>query len=160
ELEQIESRIQPLRDSVTHAEQSAQKALGPDGDLQKHREAVQHLSSQALQTQASIDALKKDRAAIDELRDHVRAAEAEMKQSLGQAGTLKSELDQVRTAAAALTQEYVRTRDTSREAREDTAAAMTTIKEVEAKLGPLAQLHELSQHTDERLAALNALAEH
>ena len=37
---------------------------------------------------------------------------------------------------------------------------MATVKEVENKLGPLAQLHELSQSTEERLTALNALAEH
>src|SRR5207249_541309 len=37
---------------------------------------------------------------------------------------------------------------------------MDTIKEVEKKLGPLAQLHELSQSTEERLTSLNALAEH
>jgi hypothetical protein len=46
----------------------------------------------------------------------------------------------------------------SREAREDTTAAMTTVKEVENKLGPLARLHELSQSTEERLTALNSLA--
>src|SRR5256885_13781180 len=37
---------------------------------------------------------------------------------------------------------------------------MATVKDVENKLGPLARLHELSQSTDERLSALNALAEH
>src|SRR5204862_4188078 len=37
---------------------------------------------------------------------------------------------------------------------------MSTVKEVENKLGPLAQLHELSQSTEERLTSLNALAEH
>src|SRR5206468_3897229 len=40
------------------------------------------------------------------------------------------------------------------------AAAMGTVKEVENKLGPVARLHELSQSTEERLTALNALAEH
>src|SRR4029079_11815706 len=59
-----------------------------------------------------------------------------------------------------LTQDYAKIRETSREAREDTAAAMTTVKEVENKLGPLARLHELSQSTEERLSALNALHEH
>src|SRR5206468_10748891 len=47
-----------------------------------------------------------------------------------------------------------------REAREDTSAAMATAKEVENRLGPLARLVELSHTTDERLASLNALAEH
>src|SRR5579872_6394099 len=37
---------------------------------------------------------------------------------------------------------------------------MATVKEVEKKLGPLAQLSELSQSTEERLTALNALSEH
>ena len=37
---------------------------------------------------------------------------------------------------------------------------MTTVKDIEKKLVPLAQLHELSQSTEKRLAGLNALAEH
>jgi len=65
ELTELDKRIQALRDSATQAEQTTQKALGPDGELQKHREAVQHLSSQALQTQASLDTLKKERAGLE-----------------------------------------------------------------------------------------------
>ena len=34
------------------------------------------------------------------------------------------------------------------------------MKEIEKKLGPLVQLQELSKNTEERLASLNALAEH
>ena len=37
---------------------------------------------------------------------------------------------------------------------------MSSVKEIEKKLGPLAQLHELSQSTEDRLDSLNALAEH
>ena len=62
ELEKIEKRIQGLKESARQAEETTQKALGPDGELQKHREAVQHLSSQALGTQATLDTLKKERA--------------------------------------------------------------------------------------------------
>jgi chromosome segregation ATPase len=39
-------------------------------------------------------------------------------------------------------------------------AATAAVAEVETKLGPLAELQELSKSTDERLAALNVLAEH
>src|SRR6476620_6019726 len=67
EIESIDSRIQALKESARQAEQTTQKALGPDGELQKHREAVQHLSSQALGTQATLDTLKKERATIEEL---------------------------------------------------------------------------------------------
>jgi len=121
---------------------------------------VQHLSSQALGTQATLETLKK------ETRDARGAARASAEgrrggqQALGQSSTLKTELDQIRAVASTLTQDYAKIRETSREAREDTTAAMTTVKEVENKLGPLARLHELSQSTEERLTALNALAEH
>ena len=82
ELEDIDKRIQALKDAAKQAEQTTQKAIGPDGELQKHREAVQHLSSQALQTQATLDTLKKERAVLDELRGHLRDAESEVKQAL------------------------------------------------------------------------------
>lgn len=58
ELEQVDKRIQALNDAARQAELTTQKAIGPDGELQKHREAVQYLSSQALQTQATLDTLK------------------------------------------------------------------------------------------------------
>src|SRR4051812_43998755 len=93
EIEDVEKRIQALKDAAKQAEQTTQKAIGPDGELQKHREAVQHLSSQALQTQATLDTLKKERTVLEELRRHLRESENEVKQATGQAGTLKGELD-------------------------------------------------------------------
>jgi chromosome segregation ATPase len=160
ELEQVDKRILALKESARQAEETTQKAIGPDGELSKHREAVQHLASQALQTQAILDTLKKERSSLDELRLQLRDAEKEVKQALGAASTVKGELDQVRSGVSALQQDFSKVRETSREAREDTTAAMLTIKEVEKKLGPLAELHELSKATEERLTALNALAEH
>ena len=68
ELEDIDKRIQSLKDTATQAEQTTQKALSPDGELQKHREAVQHLSSQALGTQAAMETLKKEQAALEHER--------------------------------------------------------------------------------------------
>ena len=47
-LEEVDMRIQALKDAANQAEQTTQKALGPDGELQQHREALQQLSSQAL----------------------------------------------------------------------------------------------------------------
>src|SRR4051812_47972744 len=160
ELSELDKRIEVLKEAARQAEQTTQKAIGPDGELQKHREAVQHLSSQALQTQATLDTLKKERATLEELRAHLRQAESEVKQAVSQAGTLKGDLDQIRATATALNQDYTRIRETSREAREDTTAAMATVKEIEKKLVPLGQLHDLSQSTEERLAGLNSLAEH
>ena len=149
-----------MKDAAKQAEQITQKTIGPDGELQKHREAVQQLASQALQTQASLDTFRKERATLDELRGHLREAESEVKQAVTHAGSLRSELDQIRSTATTLTQDHTKIRETAREAREDTAVAMTTVKDIEKKLGPLVQIHDLSQSTDERLTALNALAEH
>src|SRR5262245_17040596 len=160
QLEELDQRIQALQASATQAEQTTQKAFGPDGDLQKHREAVQELSSQALGTQATLETLKTESAALDGLRGQLRDIEAEVKQSLGQSATLKTELEQVRAVATTLTHDYAKVRESSRQAREDTTAAITTVKEVEGKLGTLARLHELSQSTEERLTTLNSLASH
>src|SRR5439155_2332862 len=106
QLEEVDKRIQALKDAARQAEQTTQKALGPDGELQKHREAVQHLSSQALGTQATLETLKKERAALDELRGQLRDADSEAKQSLAQSSTLKAELEQIRSLASTLTQDY------------------------------------------------------
>src|SRR5436190_4295439 len=160
ELEDVDKRIQALKEAARQAEQTTEKAIGPDGELRKHREAVQQLSSQALQTQATLDTLKKERAALDELRTKLRASENEVKHAMGQAGTLKGDLEQIRSTAASLTQDYGKLRDTSREAREYSTAAMAVAKEIETKLEPLTQVHELSESTAERLASLNALSEH
>src|SRR5262245_54742542 len=142
ELEEVDKRILALKEAARQAEQTTQKAVGPDGELAKHREAVQHLASQALQTQAILDTLKKERAGMEGLRGQLRDAENDVKQSVTQAGTLKGELDQIRSLAGVLQQDYARIREASREAREDGNAAMTTVKEVEAKLVPLTRLHE------------------
>src|SRR5438132_7971627 len=160
ELEELDRRIQSLKDAAQQAEQTTQRSIGPDGELQKHREAVQQLSSQALQTQATVETLRKERAALEELRAQLRAAQTEVAQSNNQAGSLKTELEHVRSTATTLAQDYAKIRETSREAREDTSAAMMQMKEIETKLGPLVQLHELSRTTEERLTGLNALAEH
>jgi chromosome segregation ATPase len=57
EIEEVDKRIQALKDAAKQAEQTTQKAVRRE--LRKHREAVQRLSSEPLQTQASLAALKK-----------------------------------------------------------------------------------------------------
>ena len=159
-MEDVDKMIKNLLETVKQAQQAAEHVVGPEGDLQKHREAVKVLSSQTLETQASLDTLKKERASLEDLRTQLRQTQVELKVSLEQASGLKTDLDQVRATATILGQDYTRVREMSREAREDTSAAMEAVKDVEKRLGPLAQLHELSKNTEERLASLNALAEH
>jgi len=158
EIAHIDKGLKAATEAAKLAEQAVQKAIGRDGELTKHREAIQQLSSQALQTQASLDTLKKEHAALEEFRSELREAQNDVKQSIGHAGALRGELDQIRATASSLAQDYTKIREISREAREGTTAAMVTIKEIEKKLEPLAQLHELSQSTEERLTAISALA--
>lgn len=159
ELAQLDEHIHDLKAVAKEAEQSVQKAFGPDGELEEHRKTVEQLAAQARQAQASLDALRMEHAALEDLRRQLHTAQAEIKQSVHHAGALENELGQIRGMASALAEDCARIAETSRMAREDTTAAMTAIKEVEKKLGPLAQLQELGQDTEERLVMLNALAE-
>ena len=159
-LDDVGTRITALEELARQAEQTALKAAGPDGELHKYREAVQQLSSQALQTQATLETLKKERDALEELRGELHTVDGEAKQSLAQSATIRTDLDQIRALAAALGQDYAKTRDTAREARDDSSAALATVKDIENRLVPLARLHELGEGTEERLNTLNALAEH
>src|SRR5688572_6137660 len=159
-LGDVEKRVQTLIETTAQAQQLAQNVLSPDGELEAHRRQVQQLSSQALETQASIDALKRERVTLEEFRNQLRQSETDVKQAVDGAAVLRAELDQVRGVSSQLTQDYGRLRETTREAQEDSLAAVERVKEVEKKLGPLVQLQELSKTTDEKLGALNALAEH
>ena len=156
----VDKKIKTLHDTVRHAQEAAERVVGPESDLQKHRDALKQLSSQTLETRASFDTLKKEQASLEELRTQLRQTQGDLKNSLDAATVLKTELDQVRAAGAILGQDYARIREMSREAREDSGAAMEAVKDVEKRMGPLAQLHELSKNTEERLTSLNALAEH
>jgi chromosome segregation ATPase len=158
-IEDVDKEIKSLVETVKQAQQAAERIVGPEGDLQKHRDAVKQLSSQTLETQASLDTLKKERASLEDLRAHLRQTQGDLKASIDKAGALKTEREQVRGAATILGQDNGRIRETSREAREDSSATMEALKDVEKRLGPLAQLHELTKNTEERLASLNALAE-
>ena len=157
---EIDARIQALLAIAEQAQQKAEGLVAPGSDLQKHRQSVQHLSSQMLQTQAGIDALKREQATLEEARTALRRTQGEVKSTIDAAAVVKAELDQVRGTAGHLSQDYARLRDASKEVREDSVAAAESVKELERKLGPLMQLQELSKTTEEKLAGLNAMAEH
>jgi chromosome segregation ATPase len=157
---EVEKRVQGLIEAATGAQQAAQKMLGPDSELQAHRRHVQQLSSQALETHSNVDALRKEVAALDEFRAKLRSAQSEIKQSVEAAGVLRGELDQVRGTSTQLSQDYATLRDLSRAAREESTVAIEGVKDVEKRLVPLMQLQDLSKATEEKLTALNALAEH
>ena len=161
ELEEVEKRIQALKESARQAEQTTAEGARP------RRRAAEAPRSGAAPVVAGARHAGHARHAEERARDARGAARAAAEgrrrsEAVARPGRrrLKGELDQIRALAATLTQDYAKIRETSREAREDTTAAMTTVKEVENKLGPLARLHELSQSTEERLNALNSLAEH
>src|SRR5688572_18520101 len=156
----VETRVRALIDTVTQAHRAAEKVIAPGGELDVHRRQLQQLSSQTLEAQASYDALRKERAALEEFRAQLHQSQSEMKEAIDDASVLKGELTHLRGTSSQLTQDYARLRDTTRSAQDDSLAAIERVKQLEKRLGPLAQLQESSKTTDEKLAALNALAEH
>lgn len=159
-IEGAEARLQDVLDAVKRAEHAADTIVGPGGELQKQREAIQQLSAQTLETQANIALLKQDQEALQDLRSALHHTHAEVKQSVEDANVLKGDLTKVRAVSGQLAQDYSRIKDASREARDNAEAAIGAVREIETKAGSIIELHELSKNTEERLTALNALAEH
>ena len=159
-LEEIGDRIETLRGGVSKFEETAQQLLAPDGELQKHRHEVQQLSTQAAQNVALLDAMKKEQSTLDEYRERLRVAQGEVEDSASKTASLKADFDRLRGLTGQLRQDHARLKDSLRETREQAAATTEAVRDVDKKLGPLAELHELSENTEIRLATLNSLSEH
>ncbi|MDQ3169165.1 MAG: hypothetical protein M3Q55_03365, partial [Acidobacteriota bacterium] len=155
-LATIDARVKTLADAVTQAE----RLMAPDGELVRQRQAVQQLSGEALKTQASLETLRKEQEALDGLRDELRQSTAGLKDSHDRAVALMGEVEQLKTTAVQIAQDQAKVRESARETKDDTAATYEVVKEVEKKLGSLTKLQEMSRTTEERISALNTLAEH
>jgi uncharacterized coiled-coil DUF342 family protein len=159
-VEEIEARMTQFLTTVMQARQDVESIVGPGSELQKHRDEVQQLSSRALQIQSSLDALKQEQVALEDLRNQFRQTQAAAQRTLDQVGSLTSDVDRIQTVAARLAEDYARLQDTSREASHHSHSAMDTLEQIEKKLGSLAVLQEQTKGIVERLATVNALAEH
>jgi len=160
ELETIDARIGSLVDSVREAQEETTRLTAPGGELHQHKQAIEALSSQAQAALDTIETLKSDQAALDALRNQVRQSQSEVRESKDECSQIRSQLDALRGRAAELSQEMARTSDLSRTARDDAHAAAQIVESVENRLGPLQELRDIAQTTEERMATLNALAEH
>ncbi|MGB7217249.1 MAG: ATPase, T2SS/T4P/T4SS family, partial [Vicinamibacterales bacterium] len=139
ELDKTDARIQALTEAAQQAEQTTQRAVGPEGELQKHR------------------------AGLEELRSQLRAAEQEVKQSLAQAGTLRNDVEQIRASTSALAQNLDQIHERSRAVVEgaapqaDTAASLDALR---AEMTPrLEALGERTRELDAIDARIRALTE-
>ena len=159
-LEEIGNRIETLRGGMSRVEETAQQLLATDGELQKHRHEVQQLSAQATQNVALLDAMKKEQSTLDEYRKGLRVAQSEVEDSASKTASLKADLDRLHGLTRKLTEYHARLTDSLRETREQAAATTEAVRDVDKKLGPLAEMLELSKSTEIRLGALNSLAEH
>src|SRR5688500_19848849 len=124
---------------------------------------LQGVANAALEVQTVVETVKRERLALEDVQKQIRQAHEELrdvKQSVEQAAALRGELEQLRGVATQLTQDYSKAREISREADDDAFAALEAVKDIEKRLSRLAQLQELGRTTDEKLTALNSLAEH
>jgi len=160
ELEHIDTRIQALSGSIQQAEQTTARLTASDGALEQHKTLLQTLMSQGEAARESLEGLQQDRTALDALREELRHAQAEVRGSRDDSGAMKRELETLRTETTDLVRNVSQARDLSRETREQAETTTALVVDVEKRLGPLAELQELSRNAEERMASLNALAEH
>jgi chromosome segregation ATPase len=159
-LEEIDTRMQQFLDTVTSARQDIENLVGSGSELQKHRDEVQQLSQRALETRASLETLNREQQAVEDLRGQLRETQGEIKRSLDEMSSVTGDVDGARALVARLTEDIALLQDASREAHNQGRGAMDTLQEVEKKLARLGALEEQSRSAEERLATLNALAEH
>lgn len=136
----------------TPAEESSEKASIPSEEHATQRTAAAGRDGFA-------STFENERTALEDLRAQLRETKAAIQQSLSEAGDLKTDLDEARALAAQLTRDYGTIKESSREAREDSRSAIAALKDIEQRFGGMVALRELGTQTDERLAALDALAE-
>lgn len=159
-FEQLEERMNGLLAKVAEARQTTDAMTAPDGSLQQMRQAADEIGSRSREAHATLDELEREGEKLEALRDRLRQATTEVGQSVGGAVALKGELEDLRRAEAEVRLEIQGIRKSAVDARGDSEAARSAVAEVESKLEALAQLQELSKNTEQRLTALNALAEH
>ncbi len=157
---QLEGRMNGLLVQLAEARSTTDAMTASDGGLQQMRQAADEMSTRSREAQATLDGLQREGDKLEGLRERLRQATAEMGQWVGGAVALKDELQDLRRAEAELSLEIQGLRKSAGEARGDSDAARSAVAEVEGKLESLAQLKELGKSTEQRLAALNALAEH
>ena len=157
---QLEKRMGELLNQVAEAQRVSEALTAPDGDLHQHRQAVDAMASQAHEAQATLGALRLEGDKLDELHGKLRLATAEVGQTIDGVAAMKGELEALRASQSALGQEMHDARDSARTARADATAATQAVNEMAGRLESFAQLQELSKTTEQRLTALNALAEH
>ncbi len=159
-FEQLEARMTSLLEQLADARRTADAWAAPDGDLRQMRQAADDMSARSREVRATLDELQREGDTLEVLRDRMRQATAEMGQWVGGAVSLKDELQELRRAEGELRQEMQAIRKGAGDARDDSEAARSAVADVQSKLESLGQLKELSRSTEQRLSALNALAEH
>jgi chromosome segregation ATPase len=160
ELAAIDARIGTLTDGVFRAEQEAARLTSPDGELQQHRLAIEQLAARAVEARETLEALKEEHADVERIRTDVKEVTRDAGDIAKRAGVLQADIDQLRAASAALTAELAQMQQTSADTRTHAAASAEAVQEVQRRLGSLSQLEETGRLAEERLTALNALAEH
>ena len=160
-FDQLETRMSSLLEQVAEAKQASRSA-----DCARRRASATPAGGGRDECAGPRGAGDRGRTARGERRSstscalRLRQAAAEVGQSAGAVAALKGELEALRRSESQLNQELQGIRDGAREARDDSAAATQAVSDVQEKLESFAQLQELSETTEQRLAALNALAEH
>ena len=104
-LEEVGDQFETLRGEVGKVEESVQRLLAPDGELEKHRHGVEQLSAQAIQNVAQLDAMKKEQSTLDEVRERLQVAQREVEGAASTTTALKGDVDRLRSLSGQLTRD-------------------------------------------------------
>ena len=150
EAEELEALIATAREERGALDAMVTTVRVHSAKLTETGKSLEQVTAKAATAMGSLDAVAKR---IEELERRARGlVDVEKRAQV---------LDQnINLAQSRLAEDYDSIRKTSREAREDAALATAAVKDIENKMGRLSQLQDLSQATEGKLAALNALAEH
>jgi chromosome segregation ATPase len=159
-FEQLEVRMNTLLAQVGEARRTADAWAAPEGELRQMRQAADDMGSRSREVRTTLNDLQNEGDKLEALRERMRQATAEMGNWVGGAVTLKDELQDLRRAETELRLEMQGICKNAGDARGDCEAVREAVTDVQAKLESLGQLKELSKSTEQRLTALNALAEH
>ena len=97
---------------------------------------------------------------MEQLREQLSEAQTSLQASTAQTQRVHTDFEQLRTQGQGLSQDFKALKDNVRETREQANRTGEAVRDTEKRLASLATLQEASKTTEERVGALNALAEH
>ena len=137
-----------------------QQLTAPGSDIHRCWQQVHELSERLGTMKHAVESLQREGATVEDVRAQLAQSTSDLTQALEEAAAVRTEVDRVRGTADELAGRFATLTADATGLREQTAAAIAAVSRVESTAASLAQVRDLATHTEDRVSALNALAEH